>query len=63
MNPDDGNIYTPEQAKKLGLPFDDLIPLGDLEAKRLIVQRRDKAQKIARKKKLKAQRAARKRNR
>lgn len=49
MDPGTGNVYTPEEAKALGLVFEDLIPLEDDEAQHLLEERRVHAQVLAEK--------------
>ena len=63
MNPDDGNIYSDEMAKSLGLDPEDLIPLGTNEVQRLLKKRRFQAAKLERRKKNKKARTARRQNR
>ncbi len=63
MDPGTGNIYTPDEAAKLSIPFDSLIPLDNDEAKALLQIRIDEATKLKNRKKNKAARQARKHNR
>ena len=49
MDPGTGNIYTKEEAEKLGYDIDDLIPLEDKEAAQLLEERRVHAQVLAEK--------------
>lgn len=63
MDPGTGNIYTPDQAAKLGIPFDSLIPLSDDEAKAFLKSRTETAARLKRRKTNKAARQARRHNR
>ena len=63
MDPGTGNIYTTEQAERLGLSFAELIPLEDDEADQLFTDRVSQAVRIQQQKKDKAARAARRQNR
>jgi hypothetical protein len=40
MDPGNGNIYTEDEARRLGLDFDRLIPLDKTTARRLLEKRR-----------------------